>query len=133
MLYATLQDIANLFRPLTEAEKRKASALLPIVCAELRLEAKRQGIDLDEKAQSDADFAQLLKSVTVDIVARTLLQNTNAEALTQFSESALGYSQGGTYLNPGGGIFIKKTELARLGLKRQKIKTIEFYGEHSKC
>jgi hypothetical protein len=41
--------------------------------------------------------------------------------MTQMSQSALGYSYSGTFLNPGGGLFIKKSELARLGLKKQRI------------
>lgn len=45
--------------------------------------------------------------------------------MTQFSESALGYSASGTFLVPGGGLFIKTSELARLGLRRQKYGVIE--------
>ena len=43
------------------------------------------------------------------------------------SESALGYTVSGTYLVPGGGLFIKKSELARLGLRRQRIGVREIY------
>ena len=35
----------------------------------------------------------------------------------------------GTYLVPGGGLFIKKSELSRLGLRKQKIGTIEMYDQ----
>ena len=69
-----------------------------------------------------------MKSVTVDIVARVLMTSTNAEPMTQMSQSALGYTVSGTYLVPGGGLFIKKTELARLGLRRQRYGVIDFYG-----
>jgi hypothetical protein len=48
--------------------------------------------------------------------------------MTQMSESALGYTVSGTYLSPGGGLFIKKTELARLGLRRQRIGVVNLYG-----
>ena len=40
--------------------------------------------------------------------------------MTQVSESALGYSFSGSYLVPGGGLFIKDTELKRLGLKKKQ-------------
>jgi hypothetical protein len=70
----------------------------------------------------------VLKSVTVDIVTRTLLTSTDDEPMAQTSESALGYSWSGTYLVPGGGLFIKNTELSRLGLRRQRYGVIDFYG-----
>ena len=74
------------------------------------------------------DLAQVAKSVTVDVVARTLMTSTNQEPTTQFAQTALGYSVSGTFLVPGGGLFIKKSELARLGLRRQRIGVIDFYG-----
>ncbi|MFR4357424.1 MAG: Gp19/Gp15/Gp42 family protein, partial [Clostridia bacterium] len=40
-----------------------------------------------------------------------------------------GYSYSGTYLVPGGGLFIKKTELARLGLRRQRYGVMEPYDD----
>ena len=54
---------------------------------------------------------------------------TDKEPMTQESQSALGYSWSGTFLSPGGGLFIKKDELKRLGLKRQKIGGRHLYGE----
>lgn len=44
------------------------------------------------------------------------------------SQSALGYSVTGTYLIPGGGLFIKKSELSRLGLRRQRVGVMDIYG-----
>ena len=70
----------------------------------------------------------VVKSVVVDVVARALMTSTNTEPMTQVSQSALGYSVSGTYLVPGGGLFIKKSELARLGLRRQRYGGIELYG-----
>lgn len=46
----------------------------------------------------------------------------------KMSQSALGYSVTGTYLIPGGGLFIKKSELSRLGLRRQKVGVMDIYG-----
>ena len=48
--------------------------------------------------------------------------------MEQFSQSALGYTASGTYLVPGGGLFIKKSELSRLGLKRQRIGVLDIWG-----
>ena len=127
--FATIDDITDLWRSMTPAETERAYALLPVVSDTLREEAKRVGKDLDEMVAENPAYANVVKSVVVDIIARTLLTSTEDEPMTQVSQSALGYSWSGTYLVPGGGIFIKKTELAKLGLRRQRYGVIDFYGE----
>src|SRR5690606_4599367 len=94
-----------------------------------RVEANAVGNDLDLMVLESPVYACVVKSVTVDVVARTLMTSTDQEPITQASESALGYSWSGSYLVPGGGLFIKKTELARLGLRRQPYGVIDFYGQ----
>lgn len=126
--FATVQDIQNLWRPLTAAEQTRATSLIPVICSSLRTEAKKVGKDLDEMISADPDLDEVAKSVVVDVVARTLMTSTNQEPMTQYSESALGYSVSGSFLVPGGGLFIKKSELARLGLRRQRIGVMEIYG-----
>lgn len=125
--FATINDIITLWRALTPEEITRATALLPIVSDSLREEAKKVGEDLDIKAEESVSFSNVLKSVTVDVVARTLLTSTEGEPVSQESQSALGYSWSGTYLVPGGGLFIKKSELDRLGLKQQRRGVIELY------
>lgn len=127
-LYATISDVIGLWREMTQAEQARAEALIPLICASLREEAKKVGKDLDAMIAEDDDLAEVAKSVVVDVVARTLMTSTNQEPMSQFSESALGYSASGTYLVPGGGLFIKRSELARLGLRRQRIGVMEIYG-----
>lgn len=124
MNYATIDDISSLWREMTSEEQTKAEALIPIVCDTLRQEAMNVGRDLDVMIACGKVLPSVVKSVVVDVVARSLLASTDQEPMTQFSQSALGYSFTGTYLNSGGGIFIKKSELARLGIKRQTLRTI---------
>lgn len=128
--YATLDDLTALWRPMTPAETERAGALLPVVSASLRQEAKKRGRDLDAMVAADGDLAEVAKSVTVDVVARTLMTSTDQEPMTQASQSALGYSVSGTFLVPGGGLFIKNSELARLGIRRQRARAVEVY-EHA--
>ena len=60
---------------------------------------------------SDGTLLQnVFVSVVVDVVARTLMTSTDSEPMTQYSQSALGYSVSGSFLNAGGGLFIKKSE-----------------------
>lgn len=129
--YATVQDVQDLWRTLSAAEQSRADDLIPVICSSLRAEARKVGKDLDIMVEDDPDLAEIAKSVTVDVVARTLMTSTNQEPVSQFSQSALGYTVSGTYLVPGGGLFIKKSELARLGLRRQQIGVIDFYGERA--
>lgn len=65
------------------------------------------GKDLPALVAADPDLAMVAKSVTVDVVARTLMTSTNQEPLTQFTQAAGGYSASGSFLVPGGGLFIK--------------------------
>lgn len=126
--FVTIEDVEALFRDLTIEEKKKAERLLSIVSDCLRQEAKKVGKDLDEMIEKQEVYENVVKSVCVDVIARNLMTSTNSEPMEQMSQSALGYSVSGTFLVPGGGLFIKKSELARLGLKRQRMGMIELYG-----
>lgn len=126
--FADVNDVKKIYRELKLDEISKVEALLPIITDSLRVEAQKVGKDLDVLAL-DSAYLSVLKSVTVDIVARTLMTPTEGAPMTQYAEAALGYSVSGSFLNPGGGLFIKNSELARLGFKKQRYGVIEPYGE----
>lgn len=127
--FATIEDLTSLWRALKPEELSRATELLNIVSDSLRMEADKVGKDLDTMISMKPDyFLNVVKSVTVDVVARTLMTSTDQEPMTQYAEGALGYSVSGSYLVPGGGLFIKNSELSRLGLKRQRMGVIEPYG-----
>ena len=125
--YATVADLASYWRPMTESEQSRASVLLENVSSEIRLYAKRLGIDFDTQVAGDTDLATVTKSVVMDTVARILNQSTTDEAVSQYSQSAMGYSVSGTYLVPGGGSLVLNRDLKRLGLKRQRFGAMEVY------
>lgn len=124
--YATVTDIETLWRSLTASEQTRAAALLPLVSDELRVLAQNVGKDLDEMFADDEAYASVLKIVTVDVVCRVLRQSKEGDAMTQESQSALGYSWSGTYAVAGGGIAnaILKNDLKKLGLLKQQIGVI---------
>lgn len=126
--FATSNDVITLWRTLKSDEITRSDELLAVVSDSLRVEADAVGKNLDAMVADSATYANVVKSVVVDIVARTLMTSTDQEPMTQTTESALGYSWSGSYLVPGGGLFIKKSELARLGLRRQRYGVIDFYG-----
>ena len=120
MNYLTTDELISYWRPMTPEEIERAEKLIPIICATLRIEAKKVDKDLDAMIEADEDLLLVAKSVVCDILTRMLLTSTSQEPLSQFSQTAGSYTVSGTYLNAGGGLFIKKTELARLGIKRQR-------------
>jgi len=128
--FATISDVETLWRYLKQDETDRASFLLEVVSDSLRIEAEKVGKDLDAMVLNSAAYANVVKSVAVDIVARTLMTSTDQEPMTQFNQTALGYSASGSFLVPGGGLFIKKSELARLGLRRQRYGVINLYGDN---
>lgn len=129
---ASVNDVNSLWKHLSNAEQEQVEALLPIVSDSLRQEAKRVGKDLDEMIAKGEILPNVVKSVVVDIISRYLdqLSSDNASTLSQESQSALGYSWSGTYVNTGGGMSILKKDLKRLGITRQRFGMVDLYGIH---
>ena len=129
---ATVKDENSLWKPLSHVEQEQVEALLPVVSDSLRQEAKRVGKDLDKMIANGEILPNVVKSVVVDIISRYLdqLSSDNASTLSQESQSALGYSWSGTYVNTGGGMSILKKDLKRLGLTRQRFGMVDLYGIH---
>lgn len=126
--FATLDDLQKMWRNLQPTERERAEALLDTVSDMLREEAYQYGKDLDNMILERGSFRNVVKSVTVDVVSRALMTSTNKEPMTQFAQSAMGYSVSGSYLIPGGGIYIKESEKKRLKLTTQRFGVIEPYG-----
>ena len=128
--YATVNDIQELFRPLTAAEQDKATSLLPIASAKLRIEAGKYGADIDRMINDNTDYALAVKEVVCKAVVRSLdssAQSSAASVVSQESQSALGYTASMTYLNAGQSLYFLRNELKDLGIARQRYGTIEFY------
>lgn len=126
--FATVDDMTMLGRPMSKEEQARAAELLKIVSDSLRAAADKTGRDLDEMIKNKPYLATVAKSVAVDVTLRALNTPTDAEPMTQISQSAGGYSASGTFLIPGGGLFIKRDELARLGLRRPRYGARDIYG-----
>lgn len=125
--FATVEDLNILWRPIEDDEKERVNTLLSLVSDCLRVEANKVGRNLDEMISKTPALASVAKSVTVDVVRRYMNDNEDGVPMSQMSQSAGGYTVSGTYLVPGGGLFIKKNELARLGLRRQRFGVIDLY------
>lgn len=121
--FATVEDIQTLWRPLTADEQTRAEALLPLVSDEIRVLGQNVGKDIDQAIEANPTYGSVVKIVTVDVVSRILRQSTQGDAMTQESQSGLGYTWSGTYAVPGGGIAnaIMVNDLKKLGLLKQQI------------
>ena len=128
--FATVTDYLNLTgQTLTAEQQERVTLLLSVASDRLRQLALNSGSDLDLAIDLGKVLPNVVKSITVDIVARTMSTPTDETPVTQYSQSALGYTVSGTYLNAGGGIYIKQSELKALGLSKQRYGFIELYGE----
>jgi len=126
--YATIEDMGNLWRALTETELARAPHLLEVASDTLRQMAQNRGMNLDSMVYNGEIYESVLKDVVVAAVGRVLRASTTGEPVSQVTQSALGYSVSGTYLNPQGGMFFYDNELSRLGLgKKQRLGRIEMY------
>ena len=129
--FCTFEELQALTgKEYTTAEQERIETLLPMISNALRVEAVRYGYNLDNMIASDPSsaYSDLVKLVTVDIVARVMRQTYDGDPMTQESQSAMGYSWSGTYAIPGGGIAaaIMRNDLKRLGIRRQKYGVMDF-------
>lgn len=128
--FASVADVENLWRTLTQDEEKRATNLLPAISDILREEAKRRGYDLDAMIEESVSYGTVVNTATVDICVRALKQNTSAtgEPMSQESQSALGYTWSGTYAIPGGAnLPIMRNDLKRLGITKQRWGALEIY------
>ena len=72
----TSNDVIKLWRPLSQEEIDRVENLIPIIIDNLKLKAQRVGKDLDKMSESPT-FFNVLKSVVIDVVSRTLMTSTN--------------------------------------------------------
>ena len=133
-VYAAVSDITALGVKLTAEQQRSAELLLEQASAKLRLEAASHGADIDAliaDAATGDDYALAVKSVVTSAVIRALNALSASEqtaAVSQASQSGLGYSASWTYLNAGQSLYFLRNELKELGLMRQRYGAMEVYG-----
>lgn len=117
---ATVEEYEAKFnKHLTDAEKEQVKLLLIDASSLLRVEASNRGFNLDFIIARDEDKKNVAKMVVLASVKRVMIKLDERGAFEQVSESALGYSFSGTYVNPGEDIYFLNNELKRLGLTRK--------------
>ena len=105
---------------LSDTDKKRVETLLMYASSLLRVEASNRGYNLDIIILKDEAKKYVAKMVALASVKRAMHTNEVTEApLEQFSQSAMGYTVSGTYLNPGDDIYFLNNELKRLGIAKK--------------
>lgn len=128
-VYATVADILALGVNLTSQQQAAAEVLLPQASAKLRISAKKYGKDIDAMIGDDEDYGLAVKSVVEQAVIRALSSLDTNPAVSQVTQSGLGYSATSTYFNAGQSLYFLRTELKDLGLMRQTFGALEVYAD----
>lgn len=129
-MIVTVNDLIARWRPLTNEETSKASVFIADTENYLHVYAHDRGYNLDEMLVNPTERTDLYKAVVCDVVKREMISSTDeSPALSQSSLGVNGYSISGTYLSPGGGLFIKNSELKMLGLQTQKARAVDIYDD----
>ena len=126
--FAKYEDLYDLASHIDQNKWGQVRRYFGIVSDCLREAAYQVGKDLDQMIEESPWLGNIAKAVTVEVAVRAVISSTDQAPMTQVSQSAGGYTTSGTYLVPGGGVYIKRSELARLGLRRQKMGGIDLYG-----
>lgn len=126
--YATTEDVIA-FRGPQEARDLEALSEVLVACsAALRQYAKQVGIDLDKTVAEDEDIDLLARKAVVDASCNYCASvKSNEPLMSQFSQSAGGYSISGTLANVGGGFYFPKSILRQMGIIRPKATTLEVW------
>ena len=121
-------DLIARWRQLSNDEIEKAETFISDCENALHVYAYDRGLDLDAMLDEYEPRQELYTAIVCDIVRREMISlSEEGPATSQYSQSVNGYSVSGTYLSPGGGLFIKNSELKSLGLLRQKARKVELY------
>lgn len=128
--YASQEDITVLGKKLTAEQQTAAEALIEAASAKLRIIAKKYGKDIDAMIADDDDYDLIVRNTVVQAVTRALsCISDSAPAITQGSQSAMGYSVSMTYLNAGQSLYFLRNELKDLGILRQTFGSLEVYQD----
>lgn len=125
----TANDLIKRWRPLSNEEIAIANTLIDDVNNAIHVYAHDRGMDLDSMLADYEYRNDLYTAIVCDVVKREMCSNTDNPALSQYSQSVNGYNFQGTFLTPGGGLFIKNSELKMLGLMGQKARAVNLYGD----
>lgn len=128
-IYASIEDYEKVYNiVLNNDQQKRLLILIELASSLLREEASKRKINLSAVINSSDDKANVAKMVVLACVHRVMAKDDEQDMpLEQFSQSALGYTFSGTYVNPGDDLYYLKNELKRMGIIKQRYGAVEIY------
>lgn len=128
-IYASVEDYENVYNVVLNKEQQKRLLMLiELASSLLREEANKRNMNLNSVISSSDDKANVAKMVVLACIHRVMSKDYDQDVpLEQFSQSALGYTFSGTYVNPGDDLYYLRNELKRMGIIKQRYGALEIY------
>lgn len=128
-IYASVEDYEKVYNTaLNNDQHKRLLMLIELASSLLREEANKRNMNLSAVISSSDDKANVAKMVVLACVHRVMSKDDDQDMpLEQFSQSALGYTFSGTYVNPGDDLYYLRNELKRMGIIKQKYGAMEIY------
>lgn len=128
-IYASVEDYEKVYNTaLNNDQHKRLLMLIELASSLLREEANKRNMNLSAVISSSDDKANVAKMVVLACVHRVMSKDDEQDMpLEQFSQSALGYTFSGTYVNPGDDLYYLKNELKRMGIIKQRYGAMEIY------
>ena len=128
-IYASVEDYEKVYNTALNNDQHKRLLMLIELASSLLLEeANKRNMNLSAVISSSDDKANVAKMVVLACVHRVMSKDDDQDMpLEQFSQSALGYTFSGTYVNPGDDLYYLRNELKRMGIIKQRYGAMEIY------
>nr|WP_302286335.1 Gp19/Gp15/Gp42 family protein [Catenibacterium mitsuokai] len=128
-IYASVEDYEKVYNTaLNNEQHKRLLMLIELASSLLREEANKRNMNLSAIISSSDDKANVAKMVVLACVHRVMSKDDDQDMpLEQFSQSALGYTFSGTYVNPGDDLYYLRNELKRMGIIKQRYGAMEIY------
>lgn len=128
-IYASVEDYEKVYNTaLNNDQHKRLLMLIELASSLLREEANKRSMNLSAVISSSDDKANVAKMVVLACVHRVMSKDDDQDMpLEQFSQSALGYTFSGTYVNPGDDLYYLRNELKRMGIIKQRYGAMEIY------
>ncbi|MDR0848083.1 MAG: phage Gp19/Gp15/Gp42 family protein [Propionibacteriaceae bacterium] len=115
--FATVTDLATLWRPLSAPEQSRAEGLLEVASAMVRQECP--GIDTKLAADPPLMDPSIPRWVVCQAVKRVMQSSVDMPSVTQQQQTVGPVSLGFTLSNPSGDMYVTRSELTMLGQSEQ--------------
>lgn len=115
--FATVDDLATMWRTLSPGEQTRAAELLKVASAMVRHSCP----GIDTKLANDPPLidAELPRWVVCQAVKRVMQASADMPSVTQQQQSVGSVSLGFTLANPSGDMYLSRSELSMLGCSNQ--------------